>query len=77
MTPNKLHKELCDIVILQVNCWKDSNDISSPTHYSDNWEEVNKFVLDDKISEEDAEQLTNALDELYHTIKNIGLLNNK
>lgn len=67
MKPNKLHKELCELVIKQANFWKDTNDINSPTHYCDNDTEVNMFVIDYKINDVDAELLVNALDELsYH-----------
>ena len=77
MKPNKLHKELCELVIKQAEFWRDTNDINSPTHYCDNEAEVNMFVIDGKINDIDAEELVHALDELYHAIKNIGLLNNK
>lgn len=77
MKPNKLHIELCELVGKLARYWRNTNDIDSPTHYSDNAEEVNKLALDYDINEEDAELLTDCLDELYHTIKNVALLNNK
>lgn len=77
MKPNKLHEELCDCAIILTKIWKYTNDINSSKHYKNNSEHIKQFVIENKISKEDAEQLTNALDELYHTIKTIGLLNNK
>lgn len=77
MKSSKLHKELCDLVIQQAKFWKGTNDILSPTIYSDNLEAVDKLYREDKITEEDIDTLTDVLDELYHQIIRINCKKNK
>lgn len=59
-------KQICDIVIQQVNFWKSSNDINSPTHYSDNLESVRDVELSGGYEECD---FANFLDNLFNFIK--------
>lgn len=66
MKANDKQKEICDLIINQVNFWKESNDINSPTHHCDNNESVRNI---DWLSEEDVEDLTNFLDNLLNYIK--------
>lgn len=71
MKPSELQKEIIELVISQAKFWMNTNDINSPTHFTDNFEEVEKFVCEDKISDTKAEDLVNALDNLYRVIRDI------
>lgn len=66
MKANDKQKQICDLIINQVSFWKTSNDINSPTHYSDNSESVRNT---EGLSEEQEEDLTNFLDNLLSYIK--------
>ena len=55
----------------QLSWWANSNDINSPTHSCDIEGEINNFVIDDKITEPKAQELSSALQRLLHTIKGI------
>lgn len=61
-------KEICDLIIQQVEFWKSSNDIDSPTHRVDNYESVK--VLDE-LKEDDEEDLINFLDNLLSFIRTL------
>ena len=68
MKANKMQQYLCDIVYEQLNLWKYSNDITSPTHLNDIEEEC--FAqLCDFISDEDREEFENKLKDLYWFIR--------
>ena len=55
MKANKVQRYLCDVIQVQQDFWKNSNDITSPTHLNDIEEEC--FAqLDDLISDEDIEE---------------------
>ena len=56
---------------MQLSWWVDSNDINSPTHGCDIEGEINNFVIDDKITEPQARELSSALQRLLHTITRI------
>ena len=63
-----MQQYLCDIVYEQLNLWKYSNDITSPTHLNDIEEEC--FAqLCDFISDEDREEFENKLKDLYWFIR--------
>ena len=64
MQTTEKQKQVCDTIITQIESWKTSNDILSPTHYCDNQESVQKLEL----SEYSEEDLTNFLDNLLHFI---------
>lgn len=40
-------KEICELIIRQAKAWRDTNDISSPSHYTYIIEEVRKTNLND------------------------------
>lgn len=68
MIANRMQQYLCDIVYEQLNLWKYSNDITSPTHLNDIEEEC--FAqLCDFISDEDREEFENKLKDLYWFIR--------
>lgn len=71
MKPSDSQLELIDKFITQLNWWKSSNDINSPTLSSDIEETINSLIIDDKITEPQARSLSGALHQLLTTIKQI------
>jgi len=67
MKPSEIQKYLCDIIRSQVNYWKYTNDITSPTHTSDIEEDC--LELEDIISDEKIVALEHLLKELYWFIR--------
>lgn len=67
MKANNKQIEICDAIITQMNFFKSSNDINSPTNLSDIDEEINKLDID----EDKANILINAIQDIYYTIINI------
>lgn len=68
MKSNDKQKEICDLIIEQANFWKNSNDINSPTHGCDITESVYNIEW---IEQEDADEITNLLYDLYKKIKHL------
>lgn len=73
MKPTEKHKKLCEVIKNQVDSWANKDDIYSLAIYYDNEQTINSLVLEGLICEEDAELLVEALNELYHQVKHIGL----
>lgn len=69
MKPTELQKEVIDLCISELNFWKNTNDITSPTHSCDIDEEINKLVCEDKITEIQAARISGGLHSLWHTIR--------
>lgn len=65
MKATEKQKQICDAIKSQVEFWKTSNDIDSPTHYCDNAQAVEELNL----SAEDTEDLTNFMDNLLNFIR--------
>jgi hypothetical protein len=59
-------KKICDLIIAQINFWKESNDINSSTHYCDNSESI---ISSEFLNGEDQEDLINFLDNLLNFVK--------
>jgi hypothetical protein len=66
MIANENQKEICDKILQQVEFWKSSNDINSPSHYCENNTVVETIEC---LSDEDKEDLINFLDNLFDFIK--------
>lgn len=66
MKPNDKQKEICDAIITQMNFFKSSNDINSPTNLCDITEEINKLDIND----EDRDKLIEHLENIYFIIIN-------
>ena len=67
MKPTERQKEICELIIRQAKSWLDTNDISSPSHYTYIMEEIQKENLD-----EDQEIiLYRRLTDLFYFIKNM------
>ena len=67
--PNEKQKQIIKFLQKQLSFWENTSDIDSLTHYSDIDEEA--YLLNDHISEEVIDQLSNIAIELYQTIKGI------
>ena len=68
MKANKIQQYLCDVILSQQSFWRNSNDITSPTHLVDIEEEC--FAqLDNLISDDDREELVEKLQDLYWFIR--------
>ena len=72
MKPTKTQKAVIDAVIEQLKFWRSTNDINSPTHYSDIYE-CYKPYLDDYLSEEEIEQLRSETCNLFTFIKSLAI----
>lgn len=65
MKATESQKQICDAIKSQVEFWKTSNDIDSPTHYCDNAQAVEQLEL----PAEDTEDLTNFMDNLLNFVR--------
>lgn len=65
MKPNRLQKEICDAIKHEASFWQNTNDITSPTHLCDIYEEINLL----SISEELSSELKSLLENLYWLIR--------
>ena len=68
MKPTERQKAICDAIIREVQWWRDSNDINSPTHYSD-LEDCLRADLDDEIGESERYMLQQKLIRVFEIIK--------
>ena len=64
MKANKIQHYLCDVIHRQQFFWRNSNDITSPTHLIDIDEEC-YVELCDLISDEDIKEFQEKLKDLY------------
>jgi len=68
MKANKIQNCLCDAILSQQSFWRNSNDITSPTHLTDIEEEC--FAqLGNLIQDSDREEFENKLKDLYWFIR--------
>lgn len=68
MKANKVQQRICEVIQGQQSFWKNSNDITSPTHLVDIEEEC--FAqLCNLISDNDREKLVEKLQDLYWFIR--------
>ena len=68
MKANKVQNYLCDVILSQQAFWRNSNDITSPTHLNDIEEEC-YTQLSDLISDEDREEFEKKIKDLYWFIR--------
>ena len=68
MKTTKLQNKIIDICITELQCWKDSNDITSPTHRADAEAELYKLDYDDELSSVYCDEINDKLQELRYTI---------
>lgn len=65
MKPTTKQKEICELIIRQAKAWRDTNDISSPSHYTYIMEELQAIELD----QDQQEILYQRLSELFYLLK--------
>lgn len=68
MKPNRLQKEICDVIKCEASFWQNTNDITSPTHLCNIGEEINLLSIF-SISEELSSELKSLLENLYWLIR--------
>jgi hypothetical protein len=68
MKANKVQNYLCDVILSQQSFWRNSNDITSPTHLTDIEEECFSQLCN-LISDEDREEFQDKLKDLYWFIR--------
>lgn len=68
MKANKIQQYICDVVRSQLDFWKHSNDVTSPTHLVDIEEEC-YAQLCDLITDEEREEFINKLKDLFLFIR--------
>lgn len=68
MKPTELHKRIIDICISEMQCWKDSNDIKSPTHYCDGEVALYELDYDGELDQESCDEVNKALQKLRYAI---------
>lgn len=72
METNRVQKHICDFIIEQVDWWRDSHDIDSPTHLSELEDRLNDLVEDEGwIDGVQAYELFNRLMDLLMTIRQL------
>jgi hypothetical protein len=69
MKPTPRQNKILEMISNQVHFWMNTNDIDSPTHYSDLEDDVQSLEYIDQLSKEDAKQLENMLGDIYDFIK--------
>lgn len=69
MKTTKQQQQLCDLIIEQATWWKNSNDISSPTHNSDLESRIDDLVEDGGITQAQAKDLDDLLRNLLTMIR--------
>ena len=72
MKPTNIQKIVIDAVISQLKFWRDTNDINSPTHYSD-MGDCYKYFLEDFLSDIEIEELKAETCNLFQFIKSLAL----
>ena len=72
MKPTKTQKAVINAIIDQLQFWRNTNDIDSPTHYCD-MDECYKSSLDDCLSEDEIEHLKSETCNLFQFIKNLAI----
>ena len=72
MKPTNTQKAVINSIIGQLQFWRDTNDIDSPTHYVD-MEECYLSSLEDCLSEKEIEELETETCNLFQFIKNLAV----
>lgn len=72
MKTNRVQQHICDFVIEQIQWWRDSNDIDSPTHLSDLESRLDDIVEDEGwITEPQAKSINAWMTNLLVEIRQI------
>lgn len=70
MKPTELQKKVIDSVISIMETWKNSNDITSPTHFNDIHEFLNAD-LGDYLIDDYLEEMEFPIRDMFYTIKDL------
>lgn len=68
MKPTTKQKEIYELIIKQIKSWENTNDISSPSHYTYIMEEIQK---EENLDKDQEIILYNKLADLFYFIKNM------
>lgn len=68
MKATALQKEIIRTCMAELDCWADSNDITSPTHNSEGYVVLSKFEYFDLLDSDGCELISNALSNLRMAI---------
>ena len=68
MVPTDKQKEIYDLIIEQASYWKNTNDLTSPTHFVDMEESLNRLG---DLTEEQFDKLYDTLSNLFWLIRTI------
>lgn len=72
MKTNRIQKHICDFIIEQIQWWRDSNDIDSPTHSSDLESRLNDIVEGEGLlTESQADSIDTCLINLLIEIRHL------
>ena len=71
MKPTETQRAVCETLIKQLEFWQYTNDINSPTHYTDMDEQF--ALLSDCLSESEIEELTSETCNLFQFIKHLAV----
>lgn len=69
MKPNTLQKKVARMIQSQASFWEVTNDIKSPTHYSDLDVDIDNI---EELSEEQNQELNQLMSNLFAFVKKIG-----
>ena len=68
MKPTEKQKKIMDIIIQNLQFWKSTNDINSPSHNSSIEDDVNDALIYGVIDEDEAEMLTDTISSIRYNI---------
>lgn len=68
MKANQKQKDICNTLIRTICWWRDSNDITSPTHLCD-IEDCQRADFDGFMSDDDVEFFNDEMTKLYWAIR--------
>jgi len=71
MKPNDLQKAVAKIVEQQGQFWQQTNDINSPTHFSDIGESFNSMMALDEIDEDAVDIISTRLTDIFVVIRSL------
>jgi len=66
---NELQTELIRSIESIIRSWRNTNDISSPTHFGDIWEEMNKYKYDDRFPADGVDDIATHLEHIFNQIR--------
>lgn len=68
--PTEIQTELIKSIKFIISSWENTNDLSSPTHFVDITEELNKFYYDG-VDREFVDKLNDAVDNILKLLRDV------